>query len=101
MMLWRGMLPALYRHAIYTGMRMTAYEEMRDSITRKGKKKDGTVDNSLFPMWKKVAVGMGSGAFGQFVASPTDLVKTQIQMEGRRRLQGLEPRVHGMMDALR
>ena len=96
MMLWRGMLPALYRHAIYTGIRMTAYEEMRASMSKGGKNRG---DN--FPMWKKVAVGMGSGAFGQFAASPTDLIKTQIQMEGKRRLQGLEPRVHGMMDALR
>jgi hypothetical protein len=27
LMLWRGMLPAVYRHAIYTGIRMSAYEE--------------------------------------------------------------------------
>ncbi len=45
-MLWRGMLPALYRHAIYTGTRMTAYEEIRASVTKHNK--DG------FPMWKKV-----------------------------------------------
>ena len=32
MMLWRGVLPALWRHAIYTGTRMTAYEQIRDSI---------------------------------------------------------------------
>ncbi len=76
-MLWRGMLPALYRHAIYTGTRMTAYEEIRSSVTRDNK--DG------FPMWKKVLVGMSAGGFGQFVASPTDLVKTQIQV-GKRNL---------------
>ncbi len=44
---------------------------------------------------------MSAGAFGQFVASPTDLVKTQIQMEGRRRLQGKPPRVNGAADAFR
>ncbi len=77
LMLWRGMLPALYRHAIYTGTRMTAYEEIRSSVTRDNK--DG------FPMWKKVLVGMSAGGFGQFVASPTDLVKTQIQV-GKRNL---------------
>ena len=37
---------------------------------------------------------------GQFMASPTDLIKTQIQMEGRRRLLGKPPRVEGMVDAL-
>jgi hypothetical protein len=36
-MLWRGMLPALYRHAIYTGIRMSAYEEIRDTFLRDNK----------------------------------------------------------------
>ena len=35
------------------------------------------------------------------MASPTDLVKTQIQMEGRRRVLGLTPRVNGPWDAAR
>ena len=39
--------------------------------------------------------------FGQFMASPTDLIKTQIQMEGRRRLLGYEARVEGTADAFR
>jgi len=45
--------------------------------------------------------GMTAGGLGQLVASPTDLIKTHIQMEGRRRLQGKPPRVHGMTDAFR
>ena len=36
--------------------------------------------------------GMSAGALAQFLANPTDLVKVQMQMEGRRRLQGLPPR---------
>lgn len=31
---------------------------------------------------------MSAGAIGQFFASPTDLVKVQMQMEGRRKLEG-------------
>ena len=54
-----------------------------------------------FPLWKKVVAGMTAGGLGQLVASPTDLIKTQIQMEGRRRLQGKPPRVHGMTDAFK
>nr|ACO11693.1 Mitochondrial uncoupling protein 4 [Caligus rogercresseyi] len=92
-MLWRGMSPALLRHAIYTGIRMSAYEEVRSNMQKK--------DGNGFPLWKKVLAGMTAGGLGQLVASPTDLVKTQIQMEGRRRLQGLEPRVHGMLDAFK
>jgi len=91
--LWRGILPALYRHAIYTGMRMTVYEEVRTSLQKENK--DG------FPLWKKVIAGMTAGGMGQFVASPTDLIKTQIQMEGKRRLQGKPPRVNGVYDAFK
>lgn len=91
--LWRGMLPALYRHAIYTGFRMSAYEQIRNRMSAKDK--DG------FSLWKKVLAGMGAGGFGQFMASPTDLIKTQIQMEGKRRLLGYKPRVEGTLDAFK
>lgn len=37
---------------------------------------------------KAVVGGMSAGAIGQFFASPTDLVKVQMQMEGRRKLEG-------------
>jgi len=89
--LWRGILPALYRHAIYTGFRMSAYEEIRNRLTKN--------DKNGFPMWKKVVAGMLAGGIGQLMASPTDLIKTQIQMEGRRRVLGLTPRVNGPWDA--
>lgn len=35
------------------------------------------------------------------MASPADLVKVHVQMEGKRRLMGLKPRVHGSADALK
>ena len=36
---------------------------------------------------------MTAGAFGQLIASPTDLVKVQMQMEGKRVLvEGRRPR---------
>lgn len=41
---------------------------------------------------KSALGGVTSGAFAQFCASPTDLIKVQIQMEGRRRLLGKPPR---------
>ena len=34
---------------------------------------------------------MFAGGLGQFIASPTDLVKVQMQMEGRRRSKGSLP----------
>lgn len=35
------------------------------------------------------------------MASPADLVKVHVQMEGRRRLLGFEPRVQGTSDAFK
>lgn len=35
------------------------------------------------------------------MASPADLVKVHVQMEGKRRLMGLKPRVHSSTDALK
>ena len=72
---------------------MSAYEEIRNSLTKN--------DKNGFPVWKKVLAGMMAGGIGQLMASPTNLVKTQIQMEGRRRLQGKPPRVTGSWDAAR
>ena len=49
---------------------------------------------------RKAAIGgMSAGALGQFMASPTDLVKVQIQMEGKRRLEGKSPRVKNAFHA--
>ncbi|KAH3871727.1 mitochondrial uncoupling protein 4-like [Dreissena polymorpha] len=93
-MLWQGVTPALYRHIVYTGCRMTTYELLRDNVFMKNE--DGS-----FSLWKAGIVGAGSGAFGQLVASPTDLVKVNMQMEGRRRLEGKPARIHSCSHAFR
>ena len=41
---------------------------------------------------KAIPTGMIAGAAAQFLASPTDLVKVHMQMEGKRQLEGLKPR---------
>lgn len=51
-----------------------------------------TITILYFLIRKAVVGGMSSGAIGQFLASPTDLVKVQMQMEGRRVLEGKPPR---------
>ena len=71
---------------------MTLYEYIREDML--GKNSDGTI-----PVWKAIVGGMVAGMTAQFLASPADLVKVQIQMEGKRRLQGLEPRVHNARHA--
>lgn len=41
---------------------------------------------------KALIAGLVSGAVGQFVSSPADLIKVQMQTEGLRKRQGLPPR---------
>lgn len=91
--LWQGLQPALYRHYIYTGARMGVYEQVRENVF--GKNPDGS-----FPTWKAACSGLLAGCIGQFVASPMDLVKVQMQMEGRRKMDGKSPRFHSVLDAL-
>uniref|UniRef100_A0AAY5KPG7 Mitochondrial uncoupling protein 4 n=1 Tax=Esox lucius TaxID=8010 RepID=A0AAY5KPG7_ESOLU len=90
--LWQGATPAVYRHIVYSGVRMVTYEQFRDVL--------GRSEDDTFPLWKAAIGGMLAGAVGQFMASPTDLVKVQMQMEGRRRLEGKPPRVHGVYQAV-
>lgn len=90
--LWQGITPAIYRHIVYSGVRMLSYEQLRES--RLGRNEDGS-----FPLWKSGLGAMVAGAIGQFFASPTDLVKVQMQMEGRRRVEGKPPRVQGAYHA--
>ncbi|KRZ15430.1 Mitochondrial uncoupling protein 4 [Trichinella zimbabwensis] len=92
--LWNGITPAVTRHYVYTGVRVMFYETFREELFHRNE--DGTFD-----LWKAMCSSMASGAIGQFLASPTDLVKVQMQMEGRRRLDGLPPRVENMFQAFR
>ncbi|CAD6198025.1 unnamed protein product [Caenorhabditis auriculariae] len=88
MALWTGVAPAITRHYIYTGIRMGAYEWIRGLTFHPEKEKS-------FPIWKSMLSGAGSGLVAQFAASPTDLVKVQMQMEGLRRLQNQPLRYTG------
>ncbi|OWF49407.1 mitochondrial uncoupling protein 4-like [Mizuhopecten yessoensis] len=92
--IYQGLSAALYRHIIYTGLRMTFYEVIRESILKK--EADGS-----YPVWKASLGGLTAGALGQFIASPADLVKVQMQMEGRRRLEGKPSRVKNVSHALK
>ncbi|XP_043209097.1 mitochondrial uncoupling protein 4-like isoform X2 [Amphibalanus amphitrite] len=82
--LWQGITPAVFRHVIYTGVRMNGYEWMRNQVREEG---------ASLPVWQAALGGLLAGGTGQLLASPADLVKVQMQMEGRRRLLGQKPRV--------
>jgi len=76
-----GFSAACYRHIVYSGVRYLSYELLRENIFHRNP--DGS-----FPLWKSMCAAMTAGAIGQFVASPTDLVKVQMQTEGVRLLKG-------------
>ena len=72
-----GLDAACVRHIFYTGTRMMLYEHIRSLIL-----KDKT--NDEFPFYQSVVCAVSAGAIGQFIASPTDFVKVQMQCEGLR-----------------
>jgi hypothetical protein len=53
------------------------------------------------PALQGVVCGMSAGAFGQFWASPTDLIKVQLQLDGKLIAAGKPPRYTGTIDAFR
>ena len=84
-LLYHGIGAACMRHCVYSGIRVAVYEKMRDDVL--GKEADGS-----FPLWKGIVAGLTAGAVGQAIASPTDLVKVNMQVDGRRLAEGKAPR---------
>ncbi|CAI8046837.1 Mitochondrial uncoupling protein 4 [Geodia barretti] len=73
--LWAGLRPAVLRHWVYSGCRMSFYELIRDHVFKRDSR-------GRYPLWKAVPTGMIAGAGGQFIASPMDRVKIILQIEG-------------------
>lgn len=88
--LFRGLSPALYRHLVYSGVRIVTYDTLRKKFIK---------DQPA--LWKSAISGVTAGALAQFLASPADLVKVHVQMEGRRLMLGLKPRVTSAGHAFR
>ena len=91
--LWRGITPAVIRHLFYTSLRVSCYEYLREHVMKRD-------SQGHFPLYKSIAAGLAAGVFGQFFASPMDLIKVRFQMDGRRELQGFTPRYRGVSHAL-
>ncbi|XP_028043897.1 mitochondrial uncoupling protein 4 [Bombyx mandarina] len=81
--LWSGLMPMFQRHAIYSGCRLIFYEHFRNMM------KD---ENGKASLGAASLGGLAAGSLAQLIASPTDLVKVQMQAEGRNVLQGKTPR---------
>ena len=93
--LWQGISPSLARHVIYSGVRITVYEKMREEVIKNSKIKIATkgdtkgVAKTQMSLHHRIICGMASGAIGQFCASPADLVKVRMQMQGREQLKSI------------
>ena len=90
--LWQGVTPGMARHLVYSGLRMNLYDLLRRERRTRANTEMGLVD--------RAAMGMVAGGLAQFAASPADLIKVRMQMEGRRRLAGLPSRVTTIRAAL-
>lgn len=56
--LWQGVTPALYRHLVYSGVRIVVYDKFR--------KKLGASDNSGMPLWQAAICGVTAGGLAQW-----------------------------------
>ena len=93
--LWQGISPSLARHVIYSGVRLTVYEKMREEVVKNSTRKVSTNGEiqaearTQMSLYHRIICGLASGAIGQFCASPADLVKVRMQMQGREQLKSM------------
>eukprot|EP01083_Nonionella_stella_P036793 100362_1 len=80
-----GLDAACLRHVFYSGMRLMLFEYFRDNTPLGRDPIDGS-----FPLYKSAVCALLSGGIGQFIASPTDFCKVQMQVEGLREIMGQE-----------
>ncbi|KAH8404890.1 hypothetical protein KR222_009279, partial [Zaprionus bogoriensis] len=92
--LYGGISAMVLRHSIFTGLKMSLYDYLRQNMLVKDKN-----GNLQLPFLRGVFCGMAAGAAANMISSPTDLIKVQMQMEGKRRLLGQPARVHNVIQA--
>jgi len=77
---YRGLQPAILRHWIYTNLRVGMYRPILDKLSGGHAKEDTNVG-------LRFVAGATSGAIGQFIANPTDLLKVKMQTGGYKDLK--------------
>jgi len=73
--LYKGLTPALMREGVYASIRFGCYEPLKVVLGE-----DATVGG--LPLYKKIIAGAIAGGIGAAIATPTDVVKVQMQAEG-------------------
>lgn len=71
--LWKGTVPAVSRQIVFTGLKLSLYEPIRNWSCVSEEELRFT------PLYKKIFAGIVSGGIACFFASPFDLVKIRMQ----------------------
>ncbi|EDV31940.1 uncharacterized protein Dana_GF15592 [Drosophila ananassae] len=93
--LYGGISAMILRHTFFSGIKMLIYDNIREKVIVAGK--DGRP--RLTFLGSSIS-GIAAGAGANIVTVPSDLIKIQMQMEGKRRLMGEPPRIHNVFQAL-
>eukprot|EP01084_Bolivina_argentea_P007355 13813_1 len=68
--IYKGLQAAILRHWVYTGLRISLYENIRERFYEKG-----WSHTNIYP---KIISSLFAGSIGQLIASPTDLIKIRM-----------------------
>ncbi|XP_030377469.1 mitochondrial uncoupling protein 4 [Scaptodrosophila lebanonensis] len=93
--LYGGLSAMALRHFVFSGLKMAFYDFFRNSLLIYDK--DGKPQLTFL---RGSFCGVMGGACANVISSPTDLIKVQMQMEGKRRLLGEPPRIHNVFQAV-
>lgn len=94
--LYAGLSPAVFRHVPYTGVRVAFFEALKEWNM-------GKPPGEAIQLPSLMLFGFTSGALGQFVAVPADVIKIRMQADGKLVASGLRERKRysGIADACR
>lgn len=82
--LWRSLTPACTRQFAFSGIKLSLYEPVRNSLCKDKQEMLQT------PTHKKIAAGVLSGGLACYLVSPIDLVQTRMQdSEFKKRYKGI------------
>ncbi|MEW5301197.1 MAG: hypothetical protein WDW36_004071 [Sanguina aurantia] len=121
---YSGLSAGVVRHVLYTGTRLTVYENLRSTVPHLLKREGGPeqstsssegtsaggggsssspVSSGSGSLGSKLLMGLTAGALGQLVAIPADVIKVRLQADGRQVASGGQgaPRYTGALHALR
>lgn len=95
MSLWKGIVPGLHRQILLGGVRIAAYDPIRDFYGRLMHEEAG---HTSIPT--KIAAALTAGTLGVLVGNPTDVLKVRMQAQGKLP-PGTPPKYPSAMSAYR